>query len=282
MARFTMEEVGFTPVFDPLAAKAATAIAHEWMAFDLVELAGYCQQAFMQGFNPVARPWQCIPFRQDDGGVTLWPTHGAILGDGELALQDAGIRWQWVERDCVVVDPSEEQKKDFALGEHGLLAKATMQLQVARVKWEREYGRLRGLNWSRDEVIDYLGPTPGQWDTIEAWGVLRGERDKKQMEMAIRSPAELAVLRARRQCMIAAVPGADMQIARHKRFSTKAVMQDIELLVDQGGNRDENPQYGPALGDRPLMAEEPRREPVTGGGTLHDVGQLKSEKAFGM
>lgn len=203
--------------FDVAVVKMATAIANEWSEFSLQELAVYCQQAVMSGYNPVARPWECIPVRSDDETrVSLWPTYSSVVADGAEWFDMHGIPWQYrVDGELV---SSKEERKQHGIGSEDFLYRCVVEYGKRRRFWQREVGQMVKDGWPYQAAIDQAGACP-VWDEAIGYGAasLR-EGDSGKV-------ASLGALRARRNTWQSVVTPSEMHVARKRRNQT--LIQDI-------------------------------------------------------
>lgn len=206
--------------FDVAVVKMATAIANEWQAFSLQELAVYCQQAVMSGYNPVARPWECIPVRSDDDErISLWPTYSSVIADGAEWLQMQNVNWKYLDEGSFVRTPSAEEKESNDLREGDSLYRCVVEHGKARRGWQKQIGQLIKDGWPYASAVDHAGACP-MWESVTAYGVVNaGEGDLQRVR-------SIGAMRARRNAWMKIVTPSEMHAARKQR--NKALLQDIE------------------------------------------------------
>jgi hypothetical protein len=205
--------------FDVAVVKMATAIANEWQAFSLQELAVYCQQAVLSGYNPVARPWECIPVRSDDGErVSLWPTYSAVIADGAEWLAMQGVNWKYRDEGSAVRSPTPSQKEDNEMLEGDVLYQCVIEHGKARRSWQKEIGRLVKDGWPYEAAAAHVGACP-PWDVVTGHGVVGAAEGEPARMRAV------GAMRARRNAWLMIVTPSEMHVARKQRSRT--LMQDV-------------------------------------------------------
>lgn len=205
--------------FDVAVVKMATAIANEWSEFSLQELAVYCQQAVMSGYNPVARPWECIPVRSDDETrVSLWPTYSSVAADGAEWLTMQGVLWRYIVDGRRVERPGKKDVEAHGLKDGDHLYVCTIEYGRRRRLWQQELGRLMKDGWPYDAAVQHVGACPG---LEHATG--HGVSSVKDGDSG--KAAAVGALRARRNAWQIIVTPSEMHAARQNRNRT--LLRDI-------------------------------------------------------
>lgn len=233
--------------FDAAVVKMATAIANEWQAFSLQELAVYCQQAVMSGYNPVARPWECIPVRSDDGQrVSLWPTYSSVAADGAEWLTMQSVPWRYVEDGKWLSRVTDAEKAEHGMTNGDRLYRCTIEHGRRRRAWQQEIGRLVKDGWPYDAAKAHAGECPA-WEAVVGYGVA-GVRDGDAAKAGA-----IGALRARRNAWLKVVTPSEMHAARQHRNRT--LLQDIR--ADMTTYEGERPHDRLNRGVGNLTSEEP-------------------------
>lgn len=219
------------PQYDRRAALCMTAIINEFPAFDRPELASYCQQALLQSYNPVTRPWECLPIRGDNGIVTLWPNHFTVITDGAAVLESLGIQWKWIDKGSIVA-PSDEEREKFKMLQGDVLYRAAIEHNTGQRQWQKAVGRLVKDGWPMDAAFIQAGNKPG-WEKAEGFSVIRAGEEILG-EANGRNRNEVGFLRAQRQVWLGLVAPSDMTAVRRKRQGDvmAEVDTDLEAMID--------------------------------------------------
>lgn len=233
--------------FDAAVVRMATAIANEWQAFSLQELAVYCQQAVMSGYNPVARPWECIPVRSDDETrVSLWPTYSSVAADGAEWLEMQQIPWKYRLDGARVASVLKKDREEHGMVDGDRLYRCIIETGKGRRSWQQEVGRLLKDGWPYAAAIEHAGPCP-PFEEAVGYG-LANEREGDSGKVD-----SLGALRARRNAWLMIVSPSEMHAARKNRNRT--LLQDIR--ADMTTYEGERPHDRLNRGVGSLTSEEP-------------------------
>lgn len=217
------------PQYSYRAALCATALAFEFPSFDQTELTNYCQAALIQAYNPVSRPWECLPLRGENGVVTLWPNHPTVIYDGQAVFESKQIQWQWIDKGSIVA-PSDEQIEKYRLQQGDVLYRAAIEHNSALVQWQAAVGRLLSMKWPMDVARQEAGPKPG-WALAEGFAVIRAGETIFGEDNG-RTRHDVGYLRALRQLWLGLVAPADMTAVRRRR------LRDLDAEVDNDLERE--------------------------------------------